>query len=73
MSPVMFNTLLAYIGFAYIGPETMLPLASAFAAIVGAVLVCWRWIVSFFIKGYGFVFGRSNEAKSEELPHEDAT
>ena len=63
-----FNSL-----FAYLGPETMLPLASAFAAIVGAILVCWRWIVSFFFKGYSFVFGRSGETKSEELSQDDAS
>ncbi len=31
----------------YIGPETMMPLASAFAAIVGVLLMFWRRVVGF--------------------------
>lgn len=58
--------------FSYLGPETMLPVASAFAAIVGAVLVCWRWIIGFVMKAYRLVFRRSNETESEEVDHEEA-
>jgi hypothetical protein len=29
----------------YIGPETMLPLASLLAAITGVFLICWRYVV----------------------------
>ena len=36
----------------YVGPETVLPVASAFAAIVGAILLfaksIWRYIVNLF-------------------------
>jgi hypothetical protein len=32
--------------FLYLGPETILPLASAAAAVVGVVLIFWRHIVS---------------------------
>ena len=35
---------------AYIGPETMLPLASVIGAIVGVVLMIWQRIV-FFVRG----------------------
>ena len=58
--------------FAYIGPETMLPVASAFAAIVGAILVCWRWIIAFVMKGYRLIFRRSAETESESATQEEA-
>jgi hypothetical protein len=58
--------------FSYIGPETMLPLASAFAAIVGAILVCWRWILGFLMKVYRLIFRRSNETESETHDIEEA-
>jgi hypothetical protein len=32
----------------YIGPETMMPLASAVAAISGVVLLFWRRVKGFF-------------------------
>ena len=32
--------------FAYLGPETILPVASAFAAIVGALMIVWDRIKS---------------------------
>ena len=32
--------------FLYLGPETILPLASAVAAVVGVVLIFWRYMVS---------------------------
>jgi hypothetical protein len=32
----------------YIGPETMMPLASALAAISGVVLLFWRRVKGFF-------------------------
>lgn len=35
----------------YLGPETMLPLASSIAAITGAVLLFWRRIVKFVRSG----------------------
>ena len=58
--------------FAYIGPETMLPLASAAAAIVGAVLVCWRWIIGFVMKGYRLIFRRPAETEPESVTQEEA-
>ncbi len=56
--------------FSYIGPETMLPVASAFAAILGGILVCWRWIIGFVMKGYRLVFRRPQE--TEPLKQEEA-
>ena len=43
---------LAWLGLfiLYIGPETILPLASFFAALVGILLMFWRWLVGMFRK-----------------------
>jgi hypothetical protein len=35
--------------FAYVGPETVLPVASALAAIGGALMMCGRSVRSFLI------------------------
>jgi hypothetical protein len=48
-----FNVLLSYVG-----PETILPLASFFAAIVGALLVCWRYVLSAMSRMFSMVTGR---------------
>jgi len=45
--------------FAYIGPDTMVPLASALAAIGGAVLLFWRYLVLACKKAFRFVRRRS--------------
>ena len=44
---------------AYVGPETMLPLTSALAAVVGVVLVFWRYLVVGVKKVVGMLFRRS--------------
>ncbi len=49
---------------AYVGPDTMLPVASVLAAIAGALLFCWRWIVGLFRKVFGL--GRKPAAKRPE-------
>lgn len=43
---------------AYVGPEVMLPAASAAAAILGGVLFAWRWIASIFSRVWGWMFGK---------------
>ena len=43
----------------YFGPETVAPVASGIAAIVGGVLIFWRRIVGFARTAYGRVFRRS--------------
>ena len=32
----------------YLGPETIMPLASVIAAVLGFLLIFWRYIVNFF-------------------------
>jgi hypothetical protein len=44
--------------FAYIGPETVLPLASILGAIVGVVLMIWQRIVSFVSGVYARLMGK---------------
>jgi hypothetical protein len=44
---------------AYIGPETMLPLASIVGAIVGVLLMIWQRILSFVSGAYDRLFGKS--------------
>jgi|GEM_PF-1521357 len=51
----------------YVGPETLMPLASAFAAVAGVALMFWRRTVALFKATFGFfarlgsrVFGRKD-------------
>jgi len=53
--------------FAYVGPETMLPLASALAAVVGVLLFGWRWVAGLFTSAFNaLVPGRR---KRDSAPH----
>lgn len=47
-----------FIMLGYIGPETMLPAASALAAITGVVMMGWRYILGLIKKGFSLVFHR---------------
>jgi undecaprenyl pyrophosphate phosphatase UppP len=49
-------------GLLYLGPETMMPLVSFLAAILGIILIFWRYIVNFFKK----LFKRKDTAVSGE-------
>lgn len=49
----------------YLGPETLMPLASILAAIVGFFLLFWRLIVKFFKTLYRKVRGLPDEAPPE--------
>jgi hypothetical protein len=42
----------------YIGPDTMLPLASALAALTGVVLMFWKYLVGLVRRAFGMVFRR---------------
>jgi len=39
----------------YVGPETLMPLASALAAVAGVALMFWRKTVGVCRAGYGFL------------------
>lgn len=45
----------------YLGPETIMPLASILAAVLGFLLIFWRWIANFIKK----IFRRSNGEEIE--------
>jgi hypothetical protein len=50
------------IGLLYLGPESIMPLASILAAVVGFLLLFWRVIVNFVKK----IFGKGQKAPSED-------
>ncbi|NWG07500.1 MAG: hypothetical protein HXY35_12525 [Chloroflexi bacterium] len=69
-SPFRLSRLLTLMGLSdpingrgYLGPETLMPLASVLAAIAGFFLMFWRVIVKFFKTTY-----RKMRGLPEELP-----
>lgn len=53
-------------GLLYLGPETIMPLASIIAAVIGFLLIAWRSIWKFVKKGFYFVIRKSPEMPAEE-------
>lgn len=51
----------------YLGPETVMPLASILAALVGILLIGWRYIVNFLKQAFKFI-----RAKIRHEPVEQA-
>ncbi len=60
---------LAGIAVAYLGPNTVLPLASALAAAIGVILMFWRYIASVLKRTLQFLI-RRNQGSS---PHATAS
>lgn len=50
----------------YIGPETMLPLTSVLAAIVGVLLIAWNHVVGFVRKAWKFCFSKTRVSVKKE-------
>jgi len=50
---------------AYLGPETILPAASALAAVVGVVLICWRFVIACVVKGFRMFCRKKPSARGE--------
>lgn len=53
----------------YLGPETMMPLASALAGIVGAVLIFWQRLVAWsrkLIRSLGEAFSSKKSVKAKK-------
>jgi hypothetical protein len=48
--------------FLYVGPETLLPLTSALAAITGVLLIFWHHVVGIVRKVWRFCFTRSRSS-----------
>jgi hypothetical protein len=57
----------------YLGPETVMPLASAIAAVLGFVLIFWRFIMSSVKKMFRAVTGRPAAQSSEIQDTADET
>ena len=57
--------------FLYLGPETLMPLASALAAIVGVFLIFWRYIIKYARKAVGFFRGLVSPAKDPDDAYAD--
>lgn len=49
----------------YVGPETLMPLASALAAIAGALLLFWRRAVGAMRSGYNFISQKLTRDRSD--------
>ena len=52
----------------YIGPETILPLTSALAAIVGVLLLVWHRVVELIRKTWWLCTGKAQSASKTHLP-----
>jgi len=55
----------------YLGPETVLPLASILAAAIGVILMFWRTVLGFARQGINTVLRRETNAETIP-PHDDA-
>jgi hypothetical protein len=53
--------------FLYLGPETIMPLASILATVIGVILVFWRFIVAFIKKGFRFIFRRKSVSEESDI------
>ncbi len=58
---------LASIAWLYLGPDSIMPLASAIAAVLGVILIFWRFILSGIKKGIRFIRRKFNKDVEEEL------
>ena len=52
----------------YIGPETILPLTSALAAIVGVLLLVWHRVVELVRKTWWFCTNKAQPSSKIQLP-----
>lgn len=46
----------------YVGPEVIMPLASALAAVAGVLMIFWRKVVGAVRAAWQFVTGRGRES-----------
>jgi hypothetical protein len=58
---------LASIALLYLGPDSIMPIASVIAAILGVILIFWRYILSSIKKGFRFIRRKLNKDVEEEL------
>jgi hypothetical protein len=43
-------------GHQYLGPESIMPIASIIAAVIGIILILWRYILSFLKRTYKYLY-----------------
>ncbi len=43
-------------GHQYLGPESIMPIASIIAAVIGFILILWRYILSFLKRSYKYLY-----------------
>ena len=55
----------------YLGPETILPLTSVLAAIVGAIMICWNFVVRIVWRSFCFVTGRKPTSSDTDTMDEE--
>ncbi len=60
---------MSFVFFAYLGPETMLPLTSVVATVVGVLLVFGRNTIGLMRRALRTVFIRSRRPRSAAGPH----
>jgi hypothetical protein len=48
--------------FAYLGPETILPMTSVLAAAIGVLLVCWRFVARLVMRPVRHLLGIKDPA-----------
>jgi hypothetical protein len=53
---------------AYLGPETMIPVASVLAAAVGFLLICWRFVLRIVTAPFRAVFGKKGVSTPPVVP-----
>jgi hypothetical protein len=57
--------------FLYLGPDTIMPLASILAAVLGFLLLFWRYIINFIKKIFRRGKTTSNEIEEDSLVDPD--
>lgn len=51
---------------AYVGPDTMLPIASVAAALIGGLLFAWRWVAGLFRSLWHACTGRGGSSGGDD-------
>jgi hypothetical protein len=43
-------------GLMYLGPESIMPIASVLAAIIGVILILWRYLIGIIKRAYKYLY-----------------
>ena len=58
ISPLLMNSTWQHPLLLYLGPETIMPVTSVLAAVVGVLLIFWRYVAAVARNGFKRVFPR---------------